>query len=58
MQIPINRRQFVRDTTIAAVAMGASLSVRAARILAEASAVFARTELAKEGTTLEVPAIR
>ena len=31
---------------------------RAARTLAEASAVFAHTELAKEGTTLEVPAIR
>jgi ribonuclease Z len=31
---------------------------RAARTLAEASAVFAHTELAKEGTTLEVPALR
>lgn len=31
---------------------------RAARILAEAQAVFPRTELAREGTTLEVPALR
>jgi hypothetical protein len=31
---------------------------RAARTLAEASAVFAPAELVKEGTTLEVPALR
>ena len=33
MKIRINRREFVRDTTIAAVALGASLPAQAAMAL-------------------------